>query len=104
MMDFARDLDYASAMQHIATLEVEDQLNALLDLVEQGEDVLITRRGKPVARLVSPKDDGAAAPAQRVAVGQISGKELIDLMQRSPHKDVELVQPSVFFQVRDVEL
>ncbi len=45
-------------MKEIAVLEANTKLSALLDLVEAGEEVVITRGGKPVARLVS-----AAAPA-----------------------------------------
>ena len=33
-------------------LEAEANLSTLLDRVAEGEDVLITRQGKPVARLV----------------------------------------------------
>ena len=33
--------------------EAKEQLSALLDLVEGGEEVVITRAGKPIARLVA---------------------------------------------------
>ena len=36
----------------IGTFEAKTHLSALLDKVVQGEEVLITRRGQPVARLV----------------------------------------------------
>jgi prevent-host-death family protein len=39
-------------MKEVGTFEAKNQLSALLELVEQGEDILITRHGKPVARLV----------------------------------------------------
>ncbi|HXR35107.1 MAG TPA: type II toxin-antitoxin system prevent-host-death family antitoxin [Candidatus Binataceae bacterium] len=45
-------------MREIRAFEANTRLSALLDLVEAGEEVVITRGGKPVARLVS-----AAAPA-----------------------------------------
>jgi len=32
--------------------EADDRLDTLLDWLEQGEEVLITRHGRPVARLV----------------------------------------------------
>jgi prevent-host-death family protein len=35
--------------------EAKTQLSRLLDLVEQGEDVVIVRHGQPVAKLVRPK-------------------------------------------------
>ena len=34
------------------------QLSKLLDLVEDGEEVVIQRHGKPVARLVPPRKPG----------------------------------------------
>jgi prevent-host-death family protein len=65
-------------MKEIGTFEAKNQFSALLDLVAQGEDVLITRHGKPVARLVPPegahtKRNAAAAALrirQRAGVGR----------------------------------
>ncbi len=50
-------------MKEIGAFEAKTKLGALLDLVEHGEEVLITRRGKPVARLVP----SAARPDMQVA-------------------------------------
>lgn len=36
----------------VGTFEAKNRLSALLDQVEAGEEVTITRNGKPVARLV----------------------------------------------------
>ncbi len=41
-------------MRAIGAFEAKNTLGALLDLVEHGEEIVITRRGKPVARLVAP--------------------------------------------------
>ena len=38
-------------MLKIGAFEAKNTLGALLDRVERGEEVVITRRGKPVARL-----------------------------------------------------
>ena len=38
----------------IGAFEAKNKLGSLLDLVEQGQEVTITRHGKPVARLVAP--------------------------------------------------
>ena len=40
-------------MREVGTLEARNSLSALLELVEKGEEVTITRHGKPVARLVA---------------------------------------------------
>lgn len=39
-------------MKEIGAFEAKNRLGTLLDWVEQGEEVVITRRGKAVARLV----------------------------------------------------
>lgn len=39
-------------MLEVATFDAKNRLSELLDKVERGEEVVITRRGKAVARLV----------------------------------------------------
>lgn len=41
-------------MKEVAASEAETKLGQLLDWVEAGEEVIIVRRGRPVARLVPP--------------------------------------------------
>lgn len=41
-------------MREIGAFEAKNRFGQLLDWVEAGEDVVITRRGKVVARLVPP--------------------------------------------------
>lgn len=57
-------------MREIGALEAAGQLGALLDLVERGEEVVITRDGRAVARLVpgmGTRDRAVAeAAAQRI--------------------------------------
>jgi prevent-host-death family protein len=59
-----------TVMREIGALEAENKLNTLLDLVEDGEEIVITRGGKAVARLVretAKHDRGAArAAAERI--------------------------------------
>lgn len=40
-------------MQEVGAFEAKNTLGSLLDRVEQGEEIVITRHGKPVARLVA---------------------------------------------------
>ena len=42
-------------MREVGAFEARNKLAELLDEVEHGGEVVITRRGKPVARLVAPK-------------------------------------------------
>lgn len=51
-------------MREIGAFEAKSKLGQLLDWVEAGEEVVITRRGKVVAKLVPPPP-GAAAPIVR---------------------------------------
>jgi prevent-host-death family protein len=43
-------------MIEVSVKDARSQLSRLLDRIEQGEVVVITRRGKKVAKLVSPKE------------------------------------------------
>ncbi|MFN7899697.1 MAG: type II toxin-antitoxin system Phd/YefM family antitoxin [Synechococcaceae cyanobacterium] len=42
-------------MRTVHLAQAKAGLSALLDAVEAGEDVVITRRGRPVARLIRPR-------------------------------------------------
>jgi len=39
-------------MTHVGAFEAKNTLGGLLDRVEGGEEIVITRRGKPIAKLV----------------------------------------------------
>ena len=70
-------------MREIGAFEAKSKLGQLLDWVEAGEEVVITRRGKVVAKLVPP--DRAQAAAVRIRTmrhgvtlgGELQLKELI---------------------------
>jgi prevent-host-death family protein len=75
-------------MDEIGAFEAKNTLGSLLDRVEAGEEIVITRRGKPVARLVpeASKVDRsrALAAAERIKnrakipLDGITIRELID--------------------------
>ncbi len=76
-------------MREVGAFEAKNTLGTLLDLVEKGEEVVITRHGKPVARLVPSKATvdrtDALAAVQRirarragVTLGGVTIRELID--------------------------
>jgi len=66
-------------MLTVGAFEAKTQLSALLEKVERGEEIVITRRGKPIARLVpvQPFDDTRIAEAiagiRRLSKGQTLG-------------------------------
>lgn len=76
-------------MNAIGAFEAKNTLGSLLDRVERGEEITITRHGKPVARLVAytgAVDRSAArkaveeirAMSKGVTLGGLSIKELIE--------------------------
>ena len=42
-------------MKHVGIFEAKTKLSSLVDEVEKGAEIVITRHGKPVARLASPR-------------------------------------------------
>jgi prevent-host-death family protein len=76
-------------MKEVGAFEAKNSLSALLDLVEAGEEVVITRHGREAARLVPPRgafNREAAREAARqirsmrkgVSLGGITIKALVD--------------------------
>lgn len=58
-------------MREIGAFEAKNTLGTLLDRVEAGEEIVITRRGRPVARLVDARvardrEQGAAEAGARI--------------------------------------
>ncbi len=56
-------------MQTVGVFEAKTQLTALLDEVEGGAEILITRRGKAIARLVPADGVHDRAKARRAVEG-----------------------------------
>jgi len=79
-------------MIKVGAFEAKTHLSALLDKVSHGEEVLITKHGKPVARLVPPgkidqdKVDEAVKGIRElrkgVTLGDLDWKELRDFGRR----------------------
>lgn len=70
-------------MREFGSFEAKNKLAELLDAVEQGEEIMITRRGKPVAKLVRPDSRGdttkaveAAKRVMRIREGITLGKDV----------------------------
>jgi prevent-host-death family protein len=68
-------------MIQIGTFEAKNKLSELLDRAERGEEVVITRRGKPVAKLV-PVEDRRDREKARQAGRRI--RELAEEMNLGP--------------------
>ena len=66
-------------MHEIGAFEAKNKLGTLLDWVERGEEVLITRRGKAVARLVPAEPGFDRAKARRAADGILDARRGVTL-------------------------
>ena len=75
-------------MNDVALFEAKNRLSELINRVQAGEEIAITRRGKVVARLVPPAPADAArrardaidalrASRKGVSLGRLGSRELI---------------------------
>lgn len=62
-------------MREIGAFEAKNTLGSLLDLVQKGEEVVITRHGKPIARLI-PECEARNRQAAREAVARVRARKL----------------------------
>ena len=69
-------------MLEVNVKEARARFSQLLNKVEQGQDILLTRRGRKVARLVSPDQDRRLPSLKkfRQAIA-VSGKSLSSVVQ-----------------------
>lgn len=76
-------------MREVGAFEAKNRFGALLDWVERGEEVVITRRGKAVARLVPAQSgfdrarareaaENILARSKGVTLGGLKIRDLID--------------------------
>ena len=58
-------------MESIGLFEAKTHLSELIARAERGEEVVITRHNKPVAKLVPVQSDAADPAARRAAVAEL---------------------------------
>ncbi len=58
-------------MREVGAFEAKSKLGQLLDWVEAGEEVIITRRGRIVAKLVPPGEPGIDRARARSAANSL---------------------------------
>ena len=58
-------------MQQVGAFEAKTKLSALLDRVERGEEIMITRNGKAIARLVPANEDQDKLERQARAIEKL---------------------------------
>jgi prevent-host-death family protein len=83
-------------MARYSVVEAKNNLSALIDAAEAGEEVVITRHGKPAVQLVRPDPfQSEEAKARRAAVwAEIDARR--NAMPMSPISSVDLIR-----QMRD---
>jgi prevent-host-death family protein len=47
-------------MEHVGAFDAKNHLSSLLERAEKGEEIMITKHGRPMARLMPPKPVGPA--------------------------------------------
>lgn len=57
-------------LAHVGAYDAKARLSALLDRVERGEEIVITRHGRPIARLV-PDGEARDVRAARAAIARL---------------------------------
>jgi prevent-host-death family protein len=66
-------------VREIGAFEAKNTLGTLLDLVEKGEEVAITRRGKRVARLVPDRGERDRERAKQAAASIVARSKGVTL-------------------------
>jgi prevent-host-death family protein len=78
-------------MKKVGAFEAKNRLAALLDLVERGEEIIITRHGRPVAKLVSARlgvdRAQARAAAERIRARAAALKSTITVDEIKAYRD-----------------
>lgn len=75
-------------MDHVGIYDAKAKLSQLIERVKAGGEVVITKRGKPVARLVPPEAPRKSSPAraakriralcERLNIRRVNIRELIE--------------------------
>lgn len=74
-------------MRHVGSYEAKTHLPELLDSVERGETVIITRRGRPAARLV-PVAMALSDAAATIAALREFGRQHRGKLKGIPFRDL----------------
>jgi prevent-host-death family protein len=69
-------------MKHVGIFEAKTHLSSLVDEVEKGREIVITRHGKPVAKLVRVERPDVRLTPEQVERRRQALKELREIGQR----------------------
>jgi prevent-host-death family protein len=71
-------------MEQVKVAEAKAQLSALLERVERGEEILIARRGKAIARLVPEPRRSVSAAQALAAAWAMGGLDMAPVAELAP--------------------
>src|ERR1051326_3903587 len=60
--NLAYNLAYSNPLMEIGSFEAKNKLSELIERAGKGEEITITRRGQPVARLLPPETESEQSP------------------------------------------
>lgn len=66
-------------MREVGAFEAKSKLGQLLDQVEHGEEIVIIRRGRPVARFISAEPGFDREKARRAVAGMLENGKGVTL-------------------------
>jgi prevent-host-death family protein len=80
-------------MTKVATIEGEPSLSSLVEEVERGGEVVITRHGRPVAKLVRAQESQGKLTPEQLAKQRQAIAELREMARmrglRIPHEEIK---------------
>ncbi|MFU8857428.1 MAG: type II toxin-antitoxin system Phd/YefM family antitoxin [Deferrisomatales bacterium] len=76
-------------MQVVGVKELKNKLSQMLLAVKAGQDLVITERGRPIARIVP---EGAARPDELRSLADLAARGLVRLPEEAPGEEPELVE------------
>jgi antitoxin (DNA-binding transcriptional repressor) of toxin-antitoxin stability system len=85
-------------MKHVGMFEAKTNLSSLVEEVEKGGEVVITRHGKPVARLVRTTPEEARYTPQQIARRR---KALQEIRAIAGTFDVKLTREEIKASIRE---
>jgi len=69
-------------MRKVGSRELKNRLGHYLELVENGEPILVTERGRPVAKLVPTEASSAAGPSLEEKLRELAAQGHLRLGKR----------------------
>jgi prevent-host-death family protein len=82
-------------MRTVSLMQANQEFSKLIKEVEKGQDFVITRRGRPIAKLVPHRVDKRADPKWRAAY-----ERMVKLMDEGVHLGGERVTREEIYQER----